>query len=384
MRKRHLLLLFCIIVTLLSSSFQLFAASEDGYGALGVGGGDYYYVKSNYSNLYLTLNSTSSNAIQKYFTGLSNQQFILDYQGSGYYVIRPRISTSTVLGVYSANSNTNGALISAGTNQGYNHQKWSIKRNTNGTYKLLIASSNNSKGLAITNNSSSSGATLNIWTYSSTYCDWILEPAYIGTSSYFLTANDVSANGMNAINSIKNSLSRMGYSNSYTYLPYPSSVYSNLPNKRLTIIHGHGSPGVVACKQANGSTYSLYSSKYNPGYNNASISNYSYNKLGKEQFIMYIACHSGAAPSGGQSMVDATYNKGASYVMGFKNGVAGGEYYAKYLFSYLENNKTISTSINNANYDFQRVYSGVDWSLSPANSSNRCSRGYSNKRLKLN
>ena len=369
MYKKFLPTVLCFILICSVFAIPSFGAAEDGYGALGIKGGDYYYLKNLNTSLYLTTN-LSNQVVQSLFAGNSSQQFGLDYVGNGYYQIKPAASSAMVLGVDSSSGNTNGAYVNIMTNSSATNQQWYFTRNSNGSYRAYIRSISNTKALSVENDSFSSGAKINIWTYKTTKSDWILEPARSGDARYCLVANDVTSSGMTAVNSVRNSFSNLGYGNNYSYLPTPSNIYTYFPMNKIFVIHGHGDKGYTICTQTNGSAYYLYSSNINPGTNNKSISQFSYNELARNQFVMFISCYSGAAPSGGKSMADAVYEKGASTVMAFINTVAAGEFYADYLFSYLSSGYELEDAIDGANYDFTLTQS-PSWVSSPANGANR-------------
>jgi hypothetical protein len=68
-------------------------------------------------------------------------------------------------------------------------------------------------------------------------------------SRYNLVADDVEPLGMTHVNNIISNLTNLGYVNTYNYLPLAATVFNNLPNSYVSVIHGHGNLGLISCKQ---------------------------------------------------------------------------------------------------------------------------------------
>ena len=189
-------------------------------------------------------------------------------------------------------------------------------------------------------------------------------------SRYFLVADDVTNSGMTQVNTICSNLTSLGYPNTYTYLPLPTTLYSNLPNYYVAVVHGHGGPGVIACKQSNGSSQNLYSAGTNA---QVSFSNYVSGALNSVKLTLFITCHSAMGPSNSTSngFVATAYNKGASVSIGFKDDVTAGEWWANYFVNSLSF-YSIDSAAYLADANFAYYFPSVSGSpSSPDNANNQ-------------
>jgi len=193
-------------------------------------------------------------------------------------------------------------------------------------------------------------------------------------SRYFLVADDVSTTGKTQINNICSNLTNnLGYTNTYTYLPTPATIHSNLPNYYVSVVHGHANPGIISCRQSNG-TDSYYYSANTTG---NSISAYAANALSDVKLILFICCYSALGPNNSTSngFVATANNRGAKVAIGFRNTVAAGEWWANYFITALPY-YTIAGAMSTADTYFAYYY--PSWSggtSSPDNTSNRYSLG---------
>lgn len=193
------------------------------------------------------------------------------------------------------------------------------------------------------------------------------EPAYAasGSMKYYIctplsTADDATAS------SIVNYCSQMGYSSAKSYYQSASTIYNNMPNSKIVIIHGHGNANLIECRISTGTVTSrLYANDSTSGY--VSLSNYSSNQLSSCRLVAYIACNS-------HNMASMTYNKGAKYSIGFNITVTGGEDYINAAMMYMKNGYSISTSLTLADTYFHSNY-GCAGSNCPAHSNHRVQYG---------
>ena len=195
---------------------------------------------------------------------------------------------------------------------------------------------------------------------------------------------------LNAVHNIQSSMKGMGYTDcTYLSMPYyPYKAYAQLPYSKVAVLHGHGHPGVSYYQDPSalhqndnhmlssrtlrdGSTYSSYG--YWPdlnitvGQDDYFIEDYLPGQLNNLDFVCIVSCYSARSQLLNdeskyinQSMMDAMYNKGAKAVMGYYNRVAGGEFYADFLFNYLEQGQDIKTAIASANEQYTHIYGAPD------------------------
>ena len=211
-------------------------------------------------------------------------------------------------------------------------------------------------------------------------------------SLYVLFCNDLvdKDDNLNAVHNIQTSMKGMGYTDcTYLAMPYyPYKAYAQLPYSKVAVLHGHGEPGVSFYQDpsaqkkndnhmfssrtlSDGSTYSSYG--YWAGLNvtvekdDYFIEDYLPGQLSNLDFVCIISCYSArkqllrdTTKYMNESMAGAIHNKGAKAVMGYYNRVAGGEFYADFLFNYLEQGQDIKTAIKSANEQYAHLYGVPD------------------------
>ena len=197
-----------------------------------------------------------------------------------------------------------------------------------------------------------------------------MEPVYSGSASYFVTTN-LSSDDSNTVDNIVNSIGNMDYNCERVDLPVPARLRVRVPVNRMTVFHGHGAPGLIRLDQTDGNAPCLYSE--NPINDNYALDFFTQ----RNTYIMIISCHSGASNSSRCSLVQAAYNQGANCVTGFRDLVAGGEYYLEKVVSIAENNPNMS--INNVMLTADEEYTAAQRAEAscPANTSNRITMGLS-------
>ena len=365
---------------------------------IGIEDNEFYYIKNVNSNKYLDVQGAGDEngtfLLQYNFNGASNQQFKFSYLGNGCYNIYPRHSTTNKVldvnvGNDMGNGNINGTRIGIWSGTGAVNQQWILTRLSSGAYKISAkCSSNCDKGLAIYNNSTSSGEYINLWQYTATYQDWILEPVDSGDADYYFTARNFSLPESNApINNINNMLSDLNTMNYYSYYfdnASASAIYNYIPVDKVVILHGHGAQGQICLSTPNGIEW-LHGS-FTPSGNDRSMVNYSYNELSKIKLIAFLSCNSGTVPSDGESLVNEAYIKGANCAIGFNIEVNGAEFYFEYFLDYIRQGQTIANALSNADIDFNNnnAYDGIVLAERPSNPAHRVIQGNTNRTINLN
>ncbi len=343
----------------------------------------YYRLKNVASNLYLTVNSSvdSENtgcSLRPRYAGNDTQIFYLeiDMSTDSYYLIPKSSSSNRVLSLYSSTTG-NGNPIVIKTNTSSTTQQWKLYTSTSGCY---LRSNHDGRTLTPSSLGVSSGTAISTWTYVSGYSDWIFEPAYSGTASYFVTTSDVqnSTDNNATVNRIVNRLGTMGYTSSRVELPPSGRLRVTLPLNRLTVIHGHGSAGRISLEQTNGSILHVYSE------NPPSGKEYFEYGTTRNSLVVFITCQGGASTSARCSMAQAAYNKGAGCVIAFNNNVRGGEDYMEIVLDYMKTypSMPVKDAIANANLHYT-AEDRADVS-SPAHPGNAVIVGNGNISLNMN
>ncbi len=191
----------------------------------------------------------------------------------------------------------------------------------------------------------------------------------VSGSRYYLVADDVSTDGMTEVDNIKYNLTSLGYLNTYSYLPTAATIYSTLPNYYVSVIHGHGAQGQILCKQSGGTTQTLYST----GSTTPALANYAFGSLNPVKLMMFVSCYSALGPSGSTAngFVSVAYNRGAKVTVGFRDQVAGGEWWADYFTSSLSF-YSFDSAAYLADANFAYYFPGLDGTqYSPNNPNNQ-------------
>lgn len=310
--------------------------------------GEYYRIRNGKTGCYLTMNSLSDtsgvgcsqsvrssyNKGQIFYLGINNN--------TNTYYLSPMSSPSgKVLTLTGAGSSTSLPL-SLEKNLSVNTQKWTLSRTTPG-YRIVSYAN-------ITN------AFSNI--------DWRFEPAYSGSASYFMTASDLSSSNSVIVNDAVSKIEALGYDCERVDLPVTGHIRLATPGNRLTVFHGHGSPGHMKLDQKDGTFVRMYSENAPSGDLTLNFS------TTKNSLVVFIVCKSATASSDRMSLQDAAWYKGANTVMAFKNNVAGGEEYLKYVINYM--NLHPDYTVNQAATAAKVYYSAgqINSENCPANPSN--------------
>lgn len=335
---------------------------------------EYYRLRNVKANLYLTMNTATDAdnvgcSLKPRYSNNSTQIFYLDmdYNSNSYYFIPQSSSSARVLTTSSNNS------LTLKTNTSSSSQKWIISRTVNGygirnadTSKYIIPSGSSTNSSVIT------GA------FSTNTSEWILEPAYSGSASYFVTTNDLSNDNNSIVNRIVSKINNIGYGCERVDLPVTGRLMVRIPVNRLTVFHGHGSAGLIRLDQTDGSSCYLYSENSTSG--NVEFDYFTQ----RNSYIMIISCNSAASTSSRCSLVQAAYNQGACCVTGFKNNVAGGEAYLEKVMYYVQKfpGMPIRDAMLNADEEYTAAQRQED--NCPANTDNRMPIGLSDMSINMN
>lgn len=368
--KRSFSIFAALIVTLtaiLSCSFNVQAFDI----APGIMFNQYFRLRHAGTGYYLTMNSSSDSvsvicSLQARSEGNSRQIFYLsiDYNANTYYFSPNTSSTGKVLSLQNNSDITNNTII-LNTNVSYDRQKWKISRTA---YGYKITSNLGTKVLAPKSLGTTVGTTIATATYSSSaMCNWILEPAYSGTATYCVTTNDLTSTNSSYVDTIVTRLGAMGYNSYRTNLPSYGEVRERFASSRFNVLHGHGGPGYIFLKQADGSSICMCSE--NAGASDIVLDVGAY----RSSYVMVISCYSATDSSLRQSLVDKIYSSGAMCVTGFKNSVTDGEKYLYYMSYNLKFGGTINEAFEYADSFFVDIKDNADC---PANPDNRVTLGF--------
>lgn len=287
--------------------------------------GEYYRIRHSRSSFYLTMDSTANsdgigcslnarndyNQGQIFYLGINND--------TNTYYLSPRSAPSKVLTLVSSGYPGDIPIVLKNFSS-LSTQKWNISRTTPGFY---IKSYANGRAIAPKGLSNSKGTEIVGSTYSIGSTDWRFEPAYSGSASYFMTVSDLSSSNNVIVNDAVSKIKALGYDCERVDLPVTGHIRFATPGNRLTVFHGHGSPGHMKLDQKDGTFVRMYSE-------NAPSGNLTLNfSTTKNSLIAFIVCKSATASSDRMSLQDAAWCKGANTVMAFQNNVAGGEEYLK-------------------------------------------------------
>ena len=156
-----------------------------------------------------------------------------------------------------------------------------------------------------------------------------------------------------------------GYTKSSKLYPTPSEVVSGLKSAKISYIHGHGNPGLIACQNSSGATigYMYSNTLRNSASSNAYLGSLSSASLNAEQLVVYITCYSASSEGSYTSMGQETVNRGARRAIGFNNSVVQGEYWAYFLTLGLCDDRTVKSAMSYADSEYKKfnATNAADW-----------------------
>lgn len=177
---------------------------------------------------------------------------------------------------------------------------------------------------------------------------------------------------------------KWGYSAYVSNLPSARELFNDIPNNRITIIHGHGTAGKFALKQDDNSIQYLTLDK-SISSNDYSLWDYSELELDSNILILDNCCQ-GDRPydiPGEQSLSRDYYlyaYGGAKCVIGYKNDVSLSGEWGQYFFEYSDNNLNISEAAERATIFFNDQFPDNN-SNYPTASNNQTIYGNTNNKI---
>lgn len=120
-----------------------------------------YYIKSNFSNRYATVNGI--NVLQKAKTGANTQKWNVVYTGNGFYYLEPASNLGYRMDVANA-ADGDGVNVGIHPENGNDAQKYRIISCGNGSYRIAPASSA-TRVLDVCGPSTAENANIQIWNY---------------------------------------------------------------------------------------------------------------------------------------------------------------------------------------------------------------------------
>lgn len=213
----------------------------------------------------------------------------------------------------------------------------------------------------------------------------------VNTAMYVLTANDLPEGSKNreAIDgTIKHMRQELGKTTTFhdaslNYPNYPRIIYEQLPYNELVVLHGHGLPGLLACYGRNISNRKdLYASKNVTDIYEKSLDDYLPGQLSNVKLVYMAICNSAKADSSGQSLASMLQSRGCKTVIGFKNNIAGGEYFAEWFFKFLGDGYRVEAAKQEANEKFKKLYPDIEETNTPWVEGNMVILGDRNQVLK--
>lgn len=329
--KIFLSLLCVLICCAVSSNIRIYAEAIQPYSMPETNGiifGQYYRIRLQHTDYYLTLDSNEDKdgitcSLHTRTEGDAGQIFYIGGNNStGTYYFKPLSSPSgRVLSLASSGTGENVKIVLR-SQASSNLQRWNISTTTPG---YQIRSYSNGKVMGAMSNNINAGTAITSRTYQTGKTDWRFEPAYSGSASYFVAANDLSSSGSKSVNNIVSDLSNCDYTTTRVDLPVTGHVRMATPGNRLTVIHGHGSAGMICLEQQDNTDKWLFSE--NPSSGNIAL-NFTMNR---NSLVIFISCNSATASNNRKSMTVAAREQGAACAIGFNNSVAGGEKYVEKL-----------------------------------------------------
>ncbi len=211
------------------------------------------------------------------------------------------------------------------------------------------------------------------------------------TAMYVLTANDLPEGSKNrqAIDeTIKHMRQELGKTTTFhdawlNYPNYPRIIYEQLPYNELVVLHGHGLPGLLACYgRSDSNRKDLYASKNVTDIYEKSLDDYLPGQLSNVKLVYMAICESAKADSSGQSLASMLQSRGCKTVIGFKNKISGGEYFAEWLFEALGEGYSVNDAQEKAKKLYKDKYSNIPIAETPLAEGNLVILGDRNQVLK--
>ncbi len=288
-----------------------YTTDTDSMENIGIEDNAYYYIKNKNSNLYLTATGTTnySNVTQTVWTGAASQKWKVKPQGDGHYKLSPLSATNMVLDT-NGGSDTNGAniqIMSPNTGLG---QEFLFIRNWDGSYRIVTNLSGYARGLRAENDNTTSGGNVCHWMQSTNWMksdDWTLEAVNKGFADVLTFVYD-NLNTADYAEPMVDALWDMGYPAYDQVDADHQQGYDWLSYDSIWIFSGHGAPSFLSFSDGSGITAS------NTDY--LAMSAKPHNGLAKLKIAIFATCKAGMDDVGYNSnLVGVTYRKGAHFVI---------------------------------------------------------------------
>lgn len=294
--------------------------------ALGVNSSTMYYLVNKNSGKYVTAKSliAGDDVTQQSGNGTALQAWKLTHVSNGYYSIK--CSTSTACLEVEDASLLQGANIVVGSYAGADNQLFKIRRNWDGSYRILSKITGDVRGLAVASSSTSNGALIKQYAYTLDFeqeekeDDWTLLPTQKGEASLF--GHTLEATGdietVSTWNTCTTFLSNRGY-DPVLYTDSTATIgLQKLQSSALWLFSGHGETSFIMFSRANEDpTYLAATGSYE---NTITLDQLSANSLKNLVLCLYSSCKTGADRNN-SNMTGVTYKKGAHYVISHPKSV---------------------------------------------------------------
>ena len=277
-----------------------------------------YYIKNKHSMLYLTANGTASGAsiVQKNWNGSSAQKWTIKPQGNGYYKLSPGNASQKVLDNCNKN-NVNNTLMELSSSGFGASQEFKFIRNWDGSYQIVSRISSGLRGLCAYDNNSTNGGAICHRSHTTNWAktdDWTLEPVSKGAAEVFCfnISQYYNINTAQYASQMVDALADMGYDATEFENEHHGYAYNMLSDDSVWVFTGHGGLGYVefetglitATKPSDEQTYRL------------SIIDKPHNALSKLDLVVFSSCGTGLDDSSNNTnLVGLTYQRGARFVI---------------------------------------------------------------------
>jgi hypothetical protein len=283
-----------------------------------------YYIKNFRSGKFLTADAVKgegSIVTQKHFyNGTSRQQWNVTYDSStGYYNIKSAYDTSRSLRPATTANEEKARLYT--TDTGMWNQQWKINAESSSGGRILdLHLGDCTKVLEGYNNTTGNSA--HLWTdHGGINQRWVFESVSsipLHGKFYALGATSTgSQDFVSWIDSNSNSMNLIGTS-------FLEKRKGNL-NKNQTLTDIKDATFFISHTHGDYNKIQMTDISTGPGVTIADINGLPVNALKKARLVMYLACLTGQGGEGAENLVNATYDKGAKTVIGWKVSIANWE-----------------------------------------------------------
>lgn len=255
------------------------------------------------------------------------------YSGLGYYYIKSAYSNK-YLSV--CNPITSSSLAIIQTSSSSDACKWKISVTNDGNY--IFVSKMTEKVISLPYSTDTNGIDLQQITYTNdnSYIDeWVISKSY----DVSLIAIPESYDRTSFFERTKSNLALLGYDNNVyaeqTHMNH-NFMIEHMEKSKITVIRTHGSQTSIVTS--------------NDSINVNKMSSFPADKLSNSELIIYGACETGKGKVSSTNLVNATFDVGADIVIGFEEQVRSGEVnmWIGAFFDALKDGETVFQSCKNA------------------------------------